>query len=101
MSYCENNYYFEKFITFSDNCISEGGLYENNGFTLDKHIPADYMYLVKHYKREHKFKYRKVKFKNDPSLQYDENMTERQLASLNGMLRIYDAGKIKWVKEVR
>lgn len=27
-------------------------------------------------------------------------MTIKQLASLNNMLRIYDAGKTKWVKEL-
>lgn len=28
-------------------------------------------------------------------------MTVKQLTKLNNMLRIYDAGKIKWVKELK
>lgn len=96
LSYIKKNYNFDKFITFSDNNISNGGLYEKNGFIVDRMLPPDYSYLVNN-KREHKFKYRKNKFKNDPKLIYDASMTERELAQLNNLERVYDSGKIKWV----
>lgn len=99
LSYLEKHYDFEDFITFSDNCLSNGNLYKNSGFIQDYKIPPDYMYLIKGQRREHKFKYRKNKFKNDPNLLFKEEMAERDLAILNNMLRIYDAGKIKWKKE--
>lgn len=99
LSYLEKHYDFEDFITFSDNCLSNGNLYKNSGFIQDYEIPPDYMYLIKGQRREHKFKYRKNKFKNDPNLLFKEEMAERDLAILNNMLRIYDAGKIKWKKE--
>ena len=81
--------------TFSDNCYSDGRLYESNGFVVDKHLPPDYKYVVNN-QREHKFKYRLKRFKNDPNLIYKEGLTERQLAELNGLVRIWDAGKVRW-----
>lgn len=98
IKYIEKTYSFEKFITFSDNCISNGELYSKNGFIKDRELKPDYMYLVKKQKREHKFKYRKIKFKTDPNLLWEDGKTEKQLAVINGLLRVYDAGKIKWVR---
>jgi hypothetical protein len=82
-------------ITFSDNTVSDGGLYENNGFTATKQLPPDYMYVVRGV-RQHKFGYRLKRFRNDPELQYVDGLTERELATLNRLPRIWDAGKTKW-----
>ena len=82
-------------VTFSDNCLSDGGLYKNNGFTAVKELSPDYMYVVNKH-REHKFGYRLERFKNDPDLVYKVKLSERQLALLNKLPRIWDAGKIKW-----
>jgi hypothetical protein len=83
-------------VTFSDNCVSDGGLYENNGFVAVKQLAPDYMYVVNG-ERKHKFGYRLVKFRTDPGLQYVEGLSESQLAELNGLERVWDAGKTKWV----
>lgn len=89
----------DKFITFSDNCVSNGGLYANNGFTADRELKPDYRYVVG-MERRHKFGYRLKRFQNDPNLLWEPNLTEKQLADLNGLPRIWDAGKIRWVKEI-
>lgn len=86
----------EEIVSFSDRGVSDGGLYERSGFTRDGEIPPDYMYVVRG-RREHKFNYRKKRFRNDPELKYEEGMTERELAELNRLPRIYDAGKTRWV----
>lgn len=86
-------------VSFSDNCVSDGGLYESNGFHMDKMIPPDYMYMVNG-RRIHKFNYRRRRFLNDPLLHYEDGLTERQLADINGLNRIWDAGKMKWVMRV-
>lgn len=99
LKHAELTYKPERFITFSDHCVSDGGLYENNGFTADKELKPDYRYLVKR-KRQHKFGYRLNRFKNDSNLQYEEGLTERELAILNGIPRVWDAGKTRWVKHV-
>jgi hypothetical protein len=83
-------------VTFSDNCVSDGGLYESNGFVAEKQLDPDYRYVVKGV-REHKFNYRLKRFRNDPELQYVEGLSESQLARLNNLPRIWDCGKTKWV----
>lgn len=89
----------KRFITFSDNCVSNGGLYKNNGFIADKALKPDYRYVVKT-TRAHKFGYRLKRFKDDPELLWQEGLTEKELAQLNNLPRIWDAGKIRWVLEV-
>lgn len=99
ITYAEKSYSPNRFITFSDHCVSDGGLYRNNGFVADKELNPDYRYLADG-KRQHKFGYRLKRFRNDPALQWEEGLTERELAALNGLYRIWDAGKTRWVKQV-
>lgn len=95
----QNTSDIKQIVTFSDNSVSDGNLYEISGFTKDKEIKPDYSYFYKG-KRHHKFGFRKIKFKNNPNLLYKENLTEKQLAELNGLERIYDYGKTRWVIEL-
>jgi hypothetical protein len=96
----EKTYRPASFVTFSDHCVSDGGLYRNNGFVDDKELPPDYMYVLRG-ERKHKFGYRLKRFQNDPDLLWEEGLTERQLAVLNGLERIWDAGKTRWVKHLK
>lgn len=82
-------------LTFSDNLISSGNLYARCGFTVIEELKPDYMYFYEGV-RVHKFNFRKDRFERDSKLLYTEGMTERQLAEMNGISRIYDAGKLKW-----
>jgi len=98
LSYSTKTYTPSRYITFSDNCVSDGALYRNNGFVADKELPPDYMYIVKG-ERKHKFGYRLKRFQNDSELLWDKDLTELELAKLNGLERIWDAGKTRWIKE--
>lgn len=101
LAYIERNHDdFASFSTFSDHCVSDGGLYANNGFIADKELAPDYRYVVG-MSRAHKFGYRLKKFRDDPNLLWQEGLTERELAKLNGLPRIWDAGKTRWVKHIR
>lgn len=97
VKYFERNYEYDKLITFADLTFGNGNLYRSTGWTEDLTLPPDYSYIVEGV-REHKFNYRKKRFKEDPELEYVEGLTERELAQLNGMTRIYDAGKIRFIK---
>jgi hypothetical protein len=97
LKYVEKTYSLDRVITFSDNTVSDGNLYSENGFIADKELPPDYMYVFKG-KRAHKFGYRLKRFKTDPNLKYEEGLTERELAQLNNLIRVWDAGKTRWVK---
>jgi very-short-patch-repair endonuclease len=87
-------------VTFSDNTISDGGLYANNGFVENGAIKPDYMYIVGGL-RVHKFNYRLKRFEKDPNLKWLEGFTETQLATLNNIPKIWDAGKIRYLKKVK
>lgn len=90
-----------KITTFADREISDGDLYLSTGFVADKVLRPDYKYLnPKTNAREHKFNYRKKRFRDDPVLKYDADLTERELAAANGLLRCWDSGKIRFVKTV-
>lgn len=97
IAYYDDN--FDKVSTFSDNMISEGKLYEDNDFYIDKIINPDYQYVYL-MKRHHKFNFRKKRFKEDENLQYQPELTEKELVALNGIGVIWDAGKIKWSLDV-
>lgn len=84
--------------TFADLVWSDGDLYRKTGFEQVAVLEPDYCYVRSGARqREHKFGYRKSKFKSDPNLKFDERLTEAELAELNGLTRIYDAGKIKFI----
>jgi len=59
-------------------------------------LKPDYKYLVKG-NRIHKFSYRLKRFKNDPELLWEEGLTEKELAELNGIPKIYNSGMNRMV----
>ena len=87
---------YKKFVTFADHCVSDGKLYEATGWVADKELPPDYRYVVGG-ERVHKFSYRLKRFRGDPNLEYVDGLTERELAELNGLSRIWDAGKTRYL----
>lgn len=97
ISHVENTFNYRKLVTFADLSWSVGDLYCKTGWTEDKILEPDYQYIVGN-KREHKFNFRKKRFKEDPNLLYESNMSERELAIVNGLKRVYDAGKIRFIK---
>jgi len=90
----------DQIVTFSDHGVSDGDLYARLGFVRDKEIKPDYSYLYQG-KRVHKFNFRLKRFRNDPLLQYKDGLSERELAILNKIPRIWDSGKTRWVMPVR
>lgn len=97
ISWIESNLQYKCINTFADLSISDGDLYEKTGWTKDITIPPDYTYLYSG-RRHHKFNFRKKSFKANPNLQYEDGLTERELAELNSLHRIYDCGKVRYVK---
>ena len=97
VSHFERNYDYTHLTTFADLTFGSGNLYKKTGWVEDKFMSPDYSYIEKG-KRRHKFGYRLKRFREDPALKYEEGMTERELAKLNGLLRVHDAGKIRFIK---
>lgn len=82
-------------ITFADREVSDGSLYEHTGWVKDGELAPDYKYLVRS-QRVHKFNFRLTRFRDDPALEYDAALSERQLAELNGLPRVWDSGKTRY-----
>ena len=92
-----------RITTFSDHGSFDGGLYSSSGFHVDGELPPDYSYIIgagDSAHREHKFNYRKARFRDDPNLSWMDGATESELARLNGLPRVWDAGKTRWVMAV-
>lgn len=92
----------DTWTSWSDNDISDGGMYQAAGFTVDKRQAPSYSYVGRKTKweRVHRSTYTKQRFINDPDLMYQSGQTEHEAALTNKLYRIYDAGKTRWVKTV-
>jgi ribosomal protein S27AE len=77
-------------VSFSDNRLFDGGVYERLGFKLDGEIPADY-YWCKGQRRWHKSGLRKTPEERESGL------TEFELRTGQGYFRVWDVGKKRWV----
>lgn len=88
--------------SYSDDDISDGGMYHTAGFTVDRRQAPSYWYIGGRtgWRRVHRAQYMKQRFVTDPDLIYHDGWTEKQAAHANGLHRVYDAGKTRWVKHV-
>jgi hypothetical protein len=87
---------FNKVISFSDVRLHQGSSYAKLGFTVEHKVSRDYMYVVNN-QRKHKSGFQKSALaKRYPDI--DLNKTEKVLTEELKLYRIYDCGKLKWVK---
>lgn len=97
LKHFERAYSPSEVYSFSDNTYSNGDLYRTLGFTEESFIPPGYSYVDKTFsERFHRFNFRKDKLK-EAGLPVDI-LTEHQIMLELGYLRVYDAGKVKWIK---
>lgn len=97
MKFAEKDLNIKKWISYADITISDGALYKRLGFDLIGTSKPDYRYVYKGI-RIHKFNFRIKRFRDDESLIFEEGKSESQLAEMNGLKKIYDCGKLKFVK---
>lgn len=89
-------------VTYSDNRLFDGKMYKVCGFTLVGELPPDYTYHeVKTDQRKHKSLYQKSKLKLLLGNEFDNAITEEELAKKLDLYRIYDCGKSKWVLSLK
>jgi len=103
LAYAETLIPVDTWTSWSDNDISDGGMYQAAGFTVDKRQAPSYSYVGRKTKweRVHRSTYTKQRFISDPDLVYKSKQTEHEAALANRLYRIYDAGKTRWVKPVK
>lgn len=88
------NSHLNHIITFVDLSMFTGNMYYSSGFTFDKYISPDYKYVINN-RRIHKFNLRKKQFAK--KFKFDPSLTESELAILNNINKIYDAGKLRLI----
>ncbi|MEM4379580.1 MAG: hypothetical protein QXL01_02700 [Thermoplasmatales archaeon] len=81
-----------KFISFVHLRLSSGSSYRKAGFELVKKLPPDYWYFDSNSGKIISKQARKKNKVNTPA-----GMTEHQHAILEGLFRIYDCGKLKFI----
>ena len=94
--------YVGKIISFSDNCYSNGNVYNSSGFTLESHVKPSYYYTKDYVLLENRQRYMKSKIKNKFNIADSDikNNTEWDLMKQLGYDRYWDCGKKKWILNV-
>lgn len=89
-------------LTFSDRCVSDGALYRSCGFHGAGCVAPSYWYTGGPVRgaRASKESFQLKRFRTDPSLSYEDGWTESEAAHANGLLRVWDAGKVRWERDV-
>lgn len=91
-----------QWISFSSHDVSDGGMYSAAGFTAEAQLPVDYKYVGNStgWRRAPKEAFQRKRFRADADLVWDESWSEREAAQANGLHRVYDSGKTRWIKSV-
>ena len=87
-------------VSLSADESSDGELYAAAGFEHAGQVAPNYWYTggrLRH-ARQPKEAFQKRRFATDPALVWQEGWTEREAATANGLHRVWDAGKTRWVK---
>ena len=84
---------YDEIVSFSDNRLTKGHIYEVLGFELEKNHKPDYCYVDTNnsYKRISKQSQKKS------SSKCPEGMTEFEWADVRGLKKLWDKGKKRWV----
>jgi len=96
LKYFKQNYNWTEIVSFADCRWSDGGLYENNGWKLDKILEPDYSYLYRN-KRMHKFNFRRKQLENMLGDDFNIEESEYENCTRNKIYRIWDCGKQRYI----
>ena len=99
--YFTRNYDFQEIKSFADRRWTTGptnNLYTKLGFEFDSYVPPTYWYYnskINPYTRFHKFGFRKQHLHKQYGLPL--TMTEREMTTTLGYVRIWDCGLVKYI----
>lgn len=95
LEHFKRNHNWNTIITFADLRWSQGHLYNKLGFTLDKTIQPEYSYIINNLP-VHKFNFRR-KYLSTKLKKFDPDISEWENCKSNGIDRIWDCGKERYV----
>lgn len=85
---------YKNIISWSDNRWGSGQVYKILGFNLDKQLPADYSYVDMHNMSRGRLSKQSQKKSNTKC---PKDKTEHEWSLEQGLARIWDCGKKRWV----
>jgi hypothetical protein len=95
LTHFKNKHNFSRIITFASLDVSDGNLYEKNGFDLE-YITKPSMSYIKGPKRFRRERFMKHKL-NDKLENFNPNITERENMLNHGFYQLFDCGMKKYV----
>jgi hypothetical protein len=87
-------------ISYSDNRLFEGGMYEKLGFSLVKELPPDYKY-VKGNEVRGKGNFKRSELTKMKGFKFNPGLTEVENCRNNRWYRVWDCGKKVWELDLR
>ena len=92
VNWCKINE-IKKIISWSDSRWSNGSIYKNLNFKLEEELCADYAYVNINNPKERISKQSQMKCNTG----CPKDISEKEWALQNGLSRIWDCGKVRWV----
>jgi hypothetical protein len=93
-SYFISNYDFDYTVSYSDNCMFTGNIYEKIGFKFSNETNINYKWVISK-KRLHKSNFRKSRLVQSG---YDKNKSESDIMIEDiGAYKVWDCGLKKWI----
>jgi len=86
---------FNRIVSWSDSCWTEGKIYPVLGFTMEKESAPDYFYYDVNKHTVHSKQSQKKSATGCP-----KDVTERIWCQSQGLYRVYDCGKKKWILDL-
>ena len=95
LEYFKHNFRPIEIISYSKNCIGNGGLYKKIGFDLVGETEIDYTWVI------NKVRYHRFQFRKDSLVKegFDKNKTEVEIMYERGYYRVFGGGNKKWILE--
>ena len=89
-------------LSYSHNDHSDGGVYRANGFELVHTGTPGYSYWKSGWvSRKHRLQFSPSRMRTNDGMMYVEGATERELAELNNLYRVWDSGSSLWRKGIQ
>lgn len=86
-----------KIISFSDNRLFSGKMYQSLGFQNEGQVQPSYTYVTQaSSQREHKFNFRHQRLARRFPESYNPNLAEKQNCELAGYFQVWDCGLTRW-----
>lgn len=95
-AFLKDNPDVQTIISYSDNDMFTGKMYEVLGFVNAGQTPPDYKVIIGQ-QRYHKANFKKSQIKKNYPDTYDEALTEKEMCHKLGFYRIYNTGLTKWI----